>query len=230
MSSFTAPKLSDILFLDIETVHEMKSYNQISHRTQHLRSKKATAIKKREKDFEQRSDEELWYEKAGIFAEFGKIVVISVWRIDASDKIHIRSYYWDNEKSLLQEFCDMLDEHYCKPACYLCWHNAIEFDVPYLCRRALIHRLTLPRIMPFHRQKPRDMKILDTMQMRKFGDRKAYTSLDLLCNIFNISTPKSDIDGSQVSSVYWNNNNLERIKEYCERDVGALIEVYKRLC
>jgi hypothetical protein len=123
----------------------------------------------------------------------------------------------------------MIQEHYDDDSSYLCGHNAKEFDIPYLCRRAIIHGLSLPKIMPSYSDKPWEMRVLDTMEMRKFGDRKAYTSLDLLCNIFKISTPKSDIDGSQVSGVYWNDSDLERIKDYCERDVEALIAVYKRL-
>lgn len=217
------------MFLDIETVHGHKDYDVLDNRTQQLRSKKSTQIKKRSSECESMTDEELYYDKAWIYAEYGKIVVISVGMIRKNWEYHIKSYFGHDEKKLLGEFFDMVNEHYDDDKSYLCGHNAKEFDVPYLCRRGLIHGISLPSIMPSHGEKPWEMRILDTMEMRKFGDRKAYTSLDLLCNIFNIWTPKNDINGSEVSGVYWNDSDLERIREYCEKDVEALIQVYKKI-
>lgn len=223
------PQLTKILFLDIETVAESPKYDDLNLKTQELWSKKASQIKKYSSDLELMTDAEVYEERAGIYAEFGKIIVISVGRVDEEGEIHLSSYAWHDEMKLLAECAELLDKHYAWHKHFLCGHNAREFDIPYLCRRMKIHGIKVPKIMPTPSQKPRDSKVLDTMEMWKYGDRKAYTSLDLLCNVFNIPSPKWDINGADVSRVYRETQDVERIQEYCERDVVALIEVYKRL-
>jgi len=101
-----------------------------------------------------------------------------------------------------------------------------EFDVPYICRRAMINDLPLPDIIDTAGKKPREVNHLDTLEFWKFGDRKNFTSLDLLCRINNIPTPKDDISGEQVASVYRNDKDLDRIATYCEKDVVATAKLY----
>ncbi len=212
-----------ILFLDIETVAACPSYQDLSPRMQLLWDKKALFIKKNEND----TSEDI-YERAGIYAEFGKIICISVAYIK-NKQIRIKSFYGDDEKVILEEFASLLLHYYSKPYHRLCAHNGKEFDFPYLCRRMLINKIKLPIILDVTGKKPWETTFIDTMDMWRFGDYKNYTSLDLLAALFDIESPKDDIDGSKVNECYWKDKNLERIKIYCEKDVVTLTKLYLRL-
>ena len=220
-------KLKDILFLDIETVPQYASYNDMPEKLQTLWDKKASQLKSADED-----TSETLYDRAGIFAEFGKIICISVGFVTHHEgKHHLRvtSYFGDDEKALLLAFFELLNGYYHKTDSLLCGHNAKEFDFPYIARRGLINGLKLPKILHIAGKKPWEIKHIDTMELWKFGDYKSYTSLDLLTTIFNIPTPKDDIDGSMVGKVYWQDNDLERIVEYCQKDVVALVQLFWRL-
>jgi hypothetical protein len=220
-------KLKDILFLDIETVPQYASYSEMPEKLQFLWDKKALQLKNSDDE-----TPELLYDRAGIYAEFGKIVCISVGFVTKKDDKHrlrVTSYFGDDEKALLVSFFELLNGYYHKSDSLLCGHNAKEFDFPYIARRGLIHGLKLPKILHIAGKKPWEIKHIDTMELWKFGDYKSYTSLDLLTTIFNIPTPKDDIDGSMVGSVYWQEKNLERIVEYCQKDVVALVQLFLRL-
>lgn len=214
--------LHNVLFLDIETVSAFQKYNDLSERMRKLWDKKATyLIGETEK-----TPEEM-YERAGIYSEFGKIIVISVGFFHRKE-FRIKSYYGDDEKVLLEDFALLLNRHYNEVDALLCAHNGKEFDFPYIARRMLINGIELPLILQFAGKKPWEIKHIDTMELWKFGDYKNYTSLDLLTAIFQIPTPKDDIDGSQVAKVYYEDRNLERIKTYCQKDVLAIAQLMRR--
>lgn len=211
-----------ILFLDIETVAQYPNYEQVPERFRLLWDKKANLLARGEE-----IDPATAYERAGIYAEFGKIVCISVGYFEkVSQKLRIKSFFSHNEKSLLVAFVNLLQKHFNSENDLLCAHNGKEFDFPYIARRLLIHQLPLPKLLDIAGKKPWEIRHLDTMELWKFGDYKHYTSLDLLTAIFDIPSPKSDIDGSQVNQTYWNNNELKRIAEYCQNDVLALAQVF----
>ncbi len=214
--------LSRVLFLDIETVSLESAYENLSERMQKLWNRKASHLKTDEKE----SPEQL-YGRAGIYAEFGKIIVISVGYFNGSE-FRLKSFYGDNEKQLLQEFATLLNRHYANADDLLCAHNGKEFDFPYIARRMMINGIELPAILQIAGKKPWEVKHLDTMELWKFGDYKSYTSLDLLTAIFDIPTPKDDIDGSQVGKVYWEQHDLERIRHYCQKDVLAIAQLMRR--
>ncbi|RLD75780.1 MAG: 3'-5' exonuclease [Bacteroidetes bacterium] len=219
-------KIKDVLFLDIETVSAFPAHSEMSERLQELWAKKTKYIQEKE-DIK---PEEL-YERAGIYSEFGKIVCISVGFIVEQDKtLHFRlkSFYGDNEKELINNFNNLLNKSFNKEHHYLCGHNAKEFDFPYIARRSLINGLKLPQQLNIAGKKPWEVKHLDTMDLWKFGDYKHYTSLNLLTAIFDIPSPKDDIDGSEVGRVYWVEKNLERIAEYCQKDVLAVAQLFLR--
>lgn len=219
--------LENVLFLDIETVAQFPTYDDTDETIKKLWEKKAkTLIRNTEETIEET------YGKAGIYAEFGKIVCISMGIISTKTGepvLKIKSIYGDDEKELLQEFFNLLDGYYHTLQHYLCAHNGKEFDFPYICRRAIIYGLTLPLILQIQGKKPWDVRLLDTMHLWKFGDYKNYTSLELLAHVFGIPTPKDDIDGSMVGDVYWKEKDLERIVEYCQKDVITLTQVYLKL-
>ena len=171
------------------------------------------------------------YNKAGIYAEFGKVVCISMGFIlqkDGETQIRLKSIANKDESILLQEFIDLINSYYNSPDFMFCAHNGKEFDIPFLCRRILINGKKMPNILNVSGKKPWEIKHLDTMELWKFGDFKNYTSLDLLSYVFNIPTPKDDMDGSQVAKVFYEDKDLDRIIHYCEKDVVATIQLFRK--
>jgi predicted PolB exonuclease-like 3'-5' exonuclease len=171
------------------------------------------------------------YGRAAIYAEFGKIICISAGYFTRSGnhwQFRIKSFYGDDEKCILEEFTQMLNRHFNNPDHLLCAHNGKEFDYPYISRRCLIHQVEIPRILNIAGKKPWEVTLLDTMELWKFGDYKAYTSLELLAAVFNIPTPKDDIDGSMVGDVYWKEKDIERIRHYCQKDIVTLAQLMLR--
>lgn len=216
--------LESILFLDIETVPEQKEFNELSSVKQALYEAKTAYQRKEEVSAED------FYERAGIWAEFGKIVCISVGYINYKGnerKLRIKSFYGD-EKSLLIEFKQLLESHFNTTKQMLCAHNGKEFDFPYIARRMLIQGISLPNLLQLFGKKPWEVPHLDTMELWKFGDYKHYTSLKLLTEVFGIPSPKNDIDGSQVRSVYYEERDIDRIISYCEKDVIAIVQLFLR--
>jgi len=217
----------DILFIDIETVPQHSGLNELTEHMQLLWDKKSSYF---------RNENQLAadvYERAGIYAEFGKIICISAGGIvqkNGERFYRVKSFHNEDEKKLLSEFNNMLEKFTSNPGKRLCAHNGQEFDYPYIARRTLINGLRIPRILDISGAKPWEIKdrLLDTLQMWKFGDYKNYTSLDLLCAVFNIPTPKDDIDGSQVAKVYYQEGDLDRIIRYCEKDTLALANLMLR--
>lgn len=220
-------KLDKILFLDIETAPQTYLPQHLDDETRKLFGSKVNVSPDEIGNFE-----EAYFRRAGILAEFGKIICISVGFINETStgkQIRLKSFYHDDEETLLLQFKRLLDEHYNTPYHLLCGHNAKEFDFPYICRRMLIHGIQLPNILNMAGKKPWEINHLDTMELWKFGDYKAYTSLALLCHVFRIPTPKDDISGADVARVYYEDKDLERIKVYCEKDVVALIQLFLKM-
>ena len=219
-----------ILFLDIETVPQVSSLDEFSEEMQQLWSDKATSIRERNVEkYQNYSSEEFYFKNAGIYSEFGKIVCISVgyfYSKDGKQFFREKSFADDNEKKLLQDFASVLQKFMKTPESVICGHNITEFDVPFICRRMLINRINLPNCLQISGKKPWEIPFIDTMEMWRFGDYKNYTSLKLLTAVFGIPTPKDDIDGSQVASVYYNEKDLKRISHYCEKDVLATARLY----
>lgn len=215
--------LSRVLFLDIETVSGAPTFNDLDKTWQKLYADKTKWQRK-----DEFTPEEFYEKQAGIYAEFGKIVCISCGFLRYSGnqhEFHVKSFYGDDEKILLQEFGELITKHYNEPHHLLCGHNAKEFDFPYIARRMLINGLDIPETLNLAGKKPWEVQHLDTMDLWKFGDYKHFTSLKLLAALFNIPTPKDDIDGSQVGSVYYNDNDLDRIKVYCEKDTLTVAQL-----
>jgi DNA polymerase elongation subunit (family B) len=213
--------LDQILFLDIETVSQYETYDNVPEKFQRLWDKKSSFISKDE----DATPEEL-YPRAAIYAEFGKIVCISVGFVNGGE-VRLKSFYGLEEKPLLEEFSQLLNRHFNQDYHKLCAHNGKEFDFPYIARRLLINGLPIPKILNLHGVKPWNVPHLDTMEMWKFGDYKNYTSLELLAAVFDIPTPKDDIDGSQVGAVFWKEKDIERIKEYCQKDVLTTMRLFQ---
>jgi len=220
--------VNNILFLDIETVPQYESYQHLPEEWKALWDIKAGYLI-RNKEVE---SVETIYPKAGIYAEFGKIICISCGFIQASGehkRMVLKSFYGENESLLLFEFSEMLRKWSSGEQRFLCAHNGKEFDFPYLCRRMVINNIPIPSLLNIAGKKPWEVNHLDTMELWKFGDFKNYTSLNLLAHTLNIPTPKADIDGSRVWEVYWKDKDLNRIVTYCQKDVVTVTQLLLRL-
>ena len=216
--------LEHIVFLDIETVPEVKNFTDLSADKQELWTQKSQYQRKDEFTAEE------FYPRAGIWAEFGKIICISVGYFASREDaraFRITTFSGD-EISILKQFKTLLETHFNHSKHLLCAHNGKEFDFPYIARRMLIHHIKLPSKLNLFGKKPWEVPHLDTLELWKFGDYKHYTSLKLLTNILGIPSPKQDIDGSEVANVYYKEKNLKRIVEYSERDTVAVAQLVLR--
>ncbi len=222
--------MEDILFLDIETVPLAEKLDLLSDDLKKYWLEKAQKIGQEKSEL---NDEDFFRERGAIFSEFGKIVCISVGILFKNEKgeqaLKIKSFANDDEKIILEDFKQLVEKFFITSHHTFCGHNIKEFDIPYICRRMIINGIQLPKQLQFQNKKPWEMQLLDTMDFWRFGDYKRYTSLKLLTAVLNVPTPKDDIDGSQVATVYYNENNLQRIVTYCEKDVVATVQVWLRL-
>lgn len=219
---------NNILFLDIETVPQYPAYQELPEDWRKLWDSKSASLSK----YHEGQDNESLYPRAGIYAEFGKIICVSCGVLQGNGderKMVLKSFYGDNEAELLVRFSSMLNKWSAGEPKSLCAHNGKEFDFPYLCRRMVINGLPIPAILNVQGKKPWEVSHLDTMELWKFGDFKNYTSLNLLAHTLGIPTPKDDIDGSMVWEVYWKEKNLERIVTYCQKDVVTVAQILLRM-
>ena len=221
-------KIKNVLFLDIETVPIKENFEDLSATFQKLWEEKT--VWQRKDDI---SPSDFYKLKAGIMAEFAKIICISVGYLfteKSKNHFRIKSFYGDDEKQIIADFNTLLNSQFNKKHHQLCAHNGKEFDFPFIARRTLINGLKLPKLLDIAGKKPWETNHLDTMELWKFGDYKHYASIKLLAALFDIPTPKDDIDGGQVAKVYWEEKDLERIKIYCQKDtltVAQLLLKYK---
>ncbi len=219
-------KLENVLFLDIETVPSVASYGELNERQQKLWEARTSYLRK-----EGEEAPDLW-PRAGLFAEFGKIVCISAGVFSSlaePRRFRIKSFYGDDETRILREFGELAGSFRRGKDLLLCAHNGKEFDFPFLARRFVIRGLPLPEALRVAGKKPWELNFLDTLELWKFGEYRNYTSLALLAEALGISNPKDDLDGSQVAEVYYGERNLDRIARYCEKDVLAVAQVLLKL-
>lgn len=216
--------LDDILFLDIETVPLHQQYSELSAETQMLWEEKTRYQRKEEFSAEE------FYDRAGIWAEFGKIVCISVgyFSFRHQQRTFRVTSFTGEEKELLEDFSRLVNEHFSRPNKLFCAHNGKEFDFPYISRRMIINGIEIPQKLQLFGKKPWEIPHLDTMEMWKFGDYKHYTSLKLLAHILGIPSPKDDIDGSEVRNVFYNEGDIDRIATYCEKDTITVAQILLR--
>lgn len=220
--------LDQLICLDIETVPCVSEFRLMPDEFRALYLKKSERLKQ-----EGETPEEQFFNHAGIYAEFGKVICISLgmFRKDKETgtwHFRLKSISGDDEKSLLLELAELLN-HYQHPENLLfCGHNIKEFDVPYLCRRMLIQGIPLPALLDISGKKPYEVFMIDTMQLWRFGDYKNFTSLRLLAALFGIASPKDDIDGKDVGRVYWKEKDLQRIVNYCQKDVVTVAQLLLR--
>jgi len=219
---------TSLLYIDIETVPEHKSYDELS-----AIMKELWVIKHNQLKLENISPDESYIQKAGVYAEFAKIICISIGIVYLKSldekRIRIKSFYGDDEFRLLEEFSILISEKFNDPEKYhFCGHNIKEFDIPFISRRMLINKIQLPEAFDNSGKRPWQMHDVDTLQLWKFGDYKNFTSLKLLAEILGVPTPKDQIEGKDVCKVYWQENDLPKIVKYCQKDVVTVIRLLQR--
>ncbi len=227
-------KFDEVLFIDVETVGQESSFSKLDSRGKELWNKKAASFFK----VSEKETPAALYERAGIYAEFGKIICITVGYIaqqNGKRSFRLKSFFGDDEKKVIGDFFDLLNA---KPKSksklkfneyILCAHNGKEFDFPYIGRRAIINQLKLPSELSIQGKKPWEIQHLDTMELWRFGDYKSYTSLDLLAYALGIETPKKLLDGSKVNATYYQKNDLQAIVDYCRLDVLTVAQIILRM-
>jgi hypothetical protein len=242
--------LTRVFFVDIETVPGHATHADLPEAFHPLWQK--FCEKRHSKELADGLSHADLFAQGGLYAEFGKIVCISVGMFrhlkDETLEFRVKSFASDDECEVLRGFADMLGarrpygnrlygattsikdrdkvDHRNDPF-FLCAHNGREFDYGYLGRRMLICGQAIPPMLDVAGHKAWDLPhLLDTMELWKFGDNKGTISLPLLAGVFGIPSPKEDIDGSQVAQVYWQDKDLGRIVEYCEKDVIATARIF----
>ncbi|XMO87834.1 3'-5' exonuclease [Algibacter sp. AS12] len=217
--------LEDILFLDIETVPETQYFSDLDETKQSLWEQKSRYQRKEDYTAEE------FYDRAGIWAEFGLIVCISVgyFTFQGENRIFRVTSFYGDEVKILKDFKNLIISHFSQIKHLLCAHNGKEFDFPYIARRMIINGIELPYKLNLFGKKPWEVPHLDTLELWKFGDYKTYTSLKLLTNVLGIPSPKDDIDGSEVYRVFYEEKEIDRIIIYCEKDTIAVAQIFLRL-
>lgn len=226
MQSLARISLQNILFLDIETVPVVYRFDELPPHLQQHWDDKTRFIQQRDGLTPSQT-----YAKAGIYAEFAKVVCISTAFFHESShglKLRVKSYSGEDEKVLLESFAKLLSRHFTGEDKYLCGHNIKEFDLPFISRRMIVHSIGLPRALDLSGLKPWEVRHIDTLDLWKFGDYKHFTSLSLLTALLGVPSPKDDISGADVGRVYWEEGDLDRIRVYCEKDTIAVAQLLLR--
>ena len=219
----------NLIYIDIETVPQKSSFQQLSETMQSLWAIKHSTLK-----IENETAEEGYLKRAGVYSEFAKVICISIgfFRVDKDrlrNQFRVKTISGDDEKELLENFLTTIAKSFSEPERFhFCGHNIREFDLPFICRRLLVQGLGLPEILDLSGKRPWEVQDIDTLQLWKFGDFKNYTSLRLLTEILGIPSPKEDIEGKDVCRVYWEEHGLPRIVEYCQRDVVTVARLLLR--
>ncbi len=220
--------LNNLIVIDIETVSEKQHFYELDAYWQTLWEDKVKRLLP-----EDVAVADFYEQRAGVMAEFSKIVCISMGyfkKTETNDwQLRIKSFCEDDEKKILEEFTVAIRKmEAVNPQWSFAGHNIKEFDIPFLCRRMLINGIKIPRSLDFQNMKPWETNIVDTFQYWRFGDYKNFTSLNLLAACLGVPSPKDDIDGSMVGKVFWEDKDCNRIAVYCQKDVVTVSNVILR--
>lgn len=232
------PYPTSLLFLDIESVPQYKDYETALRENYRLINDHF--CRKFAKEILEKPGQEVWEQKAALYAEFGKVVCVVVGRIDTEGNLLLKTLCSRYEKTLLEMLADILN----KGKGNLVGHNIIEFDSPYLLRRMWANGIVPPEVLNTDGKPKWELKLSDTMDMWSGSAYKYKAGLDLICHTLGIPSPKTDMTGSQVAEVYYSmfegvNGDelpfdketaaLERIGKYCAADVVATVNLFLRM-
>jgi DNA polymerase elongation subunit (family B) len=228
--------IDKLLFFDIESVSQYKDLYDMSERELEVWMKYYDSMRKKVTDESRMVDlgehtkehyREVYRQTAAFFPEFGKVACVSMGFV-TKDKVKYDSFYGEDEAEILKEVRKVFNK-VDGLGFDLCGHSIKMFDIPFLGKRYYINGMKPPTLFPTHETKPWEMRTLDTKDMWQFGNKWSLGSLDLVCSSLNIDSPKNgDVKGDNVTTNFWGGNH-EEIKDYCERDVKALVDIVTKL-
>jgi len=230
---YTFGQLKSIVFFDVETAASHATLNDLKEDNPLLAklwSKRCEYLRAKFEENAEKSDSQLYLDKAALHAEFNRITCASFGRIagneDAPSMI-IKSYYGEDEKEILDGVAKVLDKF---NKMNLCGHNIKRFDVPVLGKRFLINGMTLPTTLKVYDSKPWELNFIDTSDIWSFGAwQEGFASLELIAAAIGVPTPKDDIRGEEVHGVFWDNQDYLRIANYCAKDVKVLADILLKI-
>jgi len=230
-------KLDKLLFFDIESVSQYEDLYDMPEYKLKMWESYYDSFRKKVTD-ETRIDsesmslkeihQEVYRQTAAFFPEFGKVACVSMAFVTKGGEIKFESFYGEDEIHILSETRKIFDK--IEPLGFdLCGQSIKIFDIPFLGKRFFINGMKPPKLFPTHETKPWDLRVVDTKEVWQFGNNWSLGSLDLICSSLDIESPKNgDVKGDSVTNNYWKGNH-EEIKEYCERDVKALVDIITKL-
>jgi 3'-5' exonuclease len=231
---YTQDELTGMLFFDLETASEYANLNELTTakpKMGELWAKRSDYLRSRwPEDNADKTDAELYDDKAALVPEFNRIVCASFGRLTwegLTPSMVIKSYYGSDEISIL----DGIENVASKFTKYkMTGHNIKRFDIPVMCKRLLINGYKLPPYLQVHNKKPWEMPFIDTSDAWSFGAwQEGFASLELIMTSLGLDSPKDDIRGEDVSGVFWDNQEYTRIAKYCEKDVYALAQALLKM-
>lgn len=221
--------IKKVLFFDLETVGRASTYQDLEKENPRFASLWATWQDKYKDANGEQSLNDVWENKAGLHAEYGKVVCASFGYYDMNMNMKITSFYGHDEREILTK-CMGVMNNADKNGMYLGGHTIERFDIPFLWKRMLAMGLNPPNSISVWDKKPWDLKFFDICKVWSDGAwKESFTSLDTMSAIFDVETPKGALKGSMVHHSYWKENGIEDIKTYCEGDVRATMEVANKL-
>jgi DNA polymerase elongation subunit (family B) len=224
--------LKNILYFDVESAGQYPSYEEMelqNPRLAKLWAKRAKYFRDNSPEMDKLSDADIYLHKAGMEAEFGRVICVSFGLIGDDGKTRFTSFFGEDEKDILVKSNKILSNAAAK-GMKICGHNIKSFDIPFLGKKMLYNGIPPSSNLQIWDKKPWEVAILDTAELFSFGSwSHKYLGLDLLACSLGIESPKEDIEGSKVHGVFWKEKSLERIKDYCERDVDTVIKVLTKI-
>lgn len=219
--------LENVVFFDIETV---RIEDKLEKDTDLYRSweYKMRYSREAESKMEATSLEESYNNKAALYAEFAKVVCITIGKIK-DGQLMLKSFYGE-EGDMLRSFADVLNGMNAKNKyLQLAGHAIIGFDIPFLMRRCLINGVEVPNLLDTSMSKPWEVTAIDTMNIWKATSFYGASLLNI-ATAFGLPSPKMDVAGYETSDVYWKEGEkgLKRIVEYCERDVLTVANIVRK--
>jgi hypothetical protein len=230
-------KLDKLLFFDIESVSQYGDlYDMTEDKLKMWESyydsfrKKVTDESRIDSEIMSKKDiqREVYRQTAAFFPEYGKVACVSMAFVTKEGEVRFESFYGEDELHILTEVRKIFNK--IEPLGFdLCGQSIKIFDIPFLGKRFFINGMKPPKLFPTHETKPWDLRVVDTKEVWQFGNNWSLGSLDLICSSLDIESPKNgDVKGDSVTTNYWDGNH-EEIKEYCERDVKALVDIITKL-
>ena len=230
---YTLDQLKNIVFFDIETAGSHESLDALQEDNPLLAtlwSKRCEYLREKFEENKDLTDEELYLNKAALHPEFNRIVCASFGRIAGdvdSTSMIIKSYSGDDESEILDGIDKVLTKF---NKMNLCGHNIKRFDIPVMGKRFLINGKKLPKSLMIYDSKPWELPFIDTSDIWSFGAwQEGFASLELIAASLKVPSPKDDIRGEDVHSVFWESSEHSRIAEYCAKDVKVLGDIMLKI-